>query len=213
VFAQWRRAASRARGEFVWIAEADDLAEPELLERLCAALEETPEAKFSFAESRAIDAAGYPLWDDHQAYYRESGTELLARSRVIAAKRFLRECLGARNLVLNASAVVWRRDALRHALERAGDAINRFRLAGDWYLYAEALAEGGTVAYVAEPLNLHRRHGRGVTHRLPPTQHLDEIKRMHRHMRELLGDDPGLIAEQRRALKAARRVLQPSGAG
>ncbi len=85
---------------------------------------------------------------------------------------------------------------------------SEFRLAGDWCLYAEALAAGGSVAYVAEPLNHHRRHGAGATRRLAPAQHLEEIRRMHRRMRELLGDDPGLLAEQRRALAAAERALQ-----
>jgi hypothetical protein len=80
-------------------------------------------------------------------------------------------------------------------------------MAGDWLLYAEALATAGSVAYVAEPLNLHRRHGSGVTHNLPPVRHLDEIRRMHRHMRARLADPPGLAEEQRRALEAARRVL------
>ena len=212
VFAQWRRAAARARGDFVWIAEADDLAEPMLLETVCAALQAEPDAAFGFADSRAIDALDAVLWDDHQAYYREAGAALLARTGSIGADRFLRACLGARNLVLNASAVVWRRDALREALARAGDDLAQFRLAGDWRLYAEALTQGGSVAYVAEPLNLHRRHAGGLSHRLDPARHLEEIKRMHRHMRRLLGDDPDLLSEQRRALATARRALKPAAA-
>ncbi|MBV8911987.1 MAG: glycoside hydrolase family 99-like domain-containing protein [Acetobacteraceae bacterium] len=208
VFAQWRRAAQMAETEFVWIAEADDGAEPELLERLLQAMQAAPDARFGFADSRAVDAAGATLWPNHQDYYRDSGTSLLARSGTIPAELFLRECLGTRNLVLNASAVLWRRDALLEALERSATLLGDFRLAGDWLIYAQALAAGGSVAYVAEPLNLHRRHGAGVTHGLPPVRHLDEIKRMHRQMRALLDNPPGLQAEQRRALSAVRRVLQ-----
>ena len=127
LLAQWHRAAYLARGEFVWIAEADDLAEPRFLETVCAALQAAPGAPFGFVDSQAIDVAGATLWADHQAYYRESGTGLLARSGTIDAAAFLQECLGARNLVLNASAVVWRRSALRDALARAGEID--FRLA------------------------------------------------------------------------------------
>jgi len=208
VFAQWRRAAEMAETEFVWIAEADDGAEPALLERLLEAMRADPEARFGFADSRAVDAGGATLWPDHQGYYRESGTSLLERSGTIPAEPFLRECLGSRNLVLNASAVLWRREALLAALDRCADLLGEFRLAGDWLLYAEALAGGGSVAYVAEPLNLHRRHGAGVTHGMPPIRHLDEIRRMHRRVRALLGNPAGLQSEQRRALTAARRVLQ-----
>jgi hypothetical protein len=205
LLAQWRRAAQRARGEFVWIAEADDLAEPGLLEQLCDALRAAPGAAFGFADSRAIDAAGSTLWADHKAYYREAGTTLLARSGAIGAEAFVRECLGARNLVLNASAVVWRRAALRDALARAGEVP--FRLALDWRLYAEALSVGGSVAYVATPLNRHRRHAGGITARIDSATHLEEIRLMHRYVNELIGPDKTLAARQRKALAAAKRQL------
>jgi len=207
VFAQWRRAAARARGEFVWIAEADDLAEPGLLEALGAALQGEPQAPFAFADSRAIDAAGATLWEDHQGYYREAGTGLLARSGTIPARQFLRECLGSVNLVLNASAVLWRREALRRALAGAGD-LDTYRLAGDWRLYAEALSDGGGVPFVKGALNRHRRHSGGLSTRLATAEHLDEIKRMQALMRVMLGTDATLLLDQRRALATARRALK-----
>ena len=64
--------------------------------------------------------------------------------------------------------------------------LETFRMAGDWRLYAEVLAAGGVVAYVARPLNHHRRHGGSVTHRLAADRHLAEVQRMQRHMRGLL---------------------------
>ena len=211
LLAQWRRAAARARGEFVWIAEADDGAEPTLLEAVCDALRAAPGAVFGFADSRAVDGDGATLWADHQGYYREAGAGLLAESGTIGAAEFLRECLGARNLILNVSAVVWRRAALRDALARLGEVP--LRLALDWRLYAEALSRGGSVAYVARPLNQHRRHGRGVTGRTDPAAHLEEIRHMHRHMGAMLGRDTALLARQRKAVAAAKRVLLTAAPG
>ena len=207
VFRQWRRAVALAEGEFVWIAEADDVADPLFIETLTAAMQAAPDAAFGFCDSRALDADGGTLWADHQGYYRDAGAALLSQSGVFPAAQFLREALGARNLVVNASAVLWRRRALSDALDRCGTAIETYKLAGDWRLYAEALAAGGTVAYIAEPLNGHRRHGRGVTQRLAAGRHLNEIKRMHKHLRRLLGSSPGLLQDQRRALADARLKL------
>ena len=176
------------------------------MEAVCAALQAAPGAPFGFADSGAIDGAGSVLWPDHQAYYQESGTALLESSRTIEAEAFLRECLGARNLVLNASAVVWRRRSLRDALARMGDP--GLRLAVDWRLYAEALSLGGSVAYVGLPLNQHRRHTGGITGSTESSRHLDEIGKMHRHMRELIGPDKALAGQQRKALAAAKRELE-----
>ena len=92
-------------------------------------------------------------------------------------------------------------------------------MAGDWRVYAEVLSVGGSVAYVAQPLNLHRRHEASVTHRLAPRRHVAEVSRMHRHMRGLLGSDPALLAGQRRAMRDLRAALKsasspsPSGRG
>ena len=207
VFRQWQRAASMARTEWLWIAEADDMAEPGFLSALSKALQDAPDAVMAFTDSRAIDADGQPLWPDHQAYYAESGAALLAADGVFDAADVLRECLAKRNLILNASAVLFRTSALVDALDRCGDALETFGMAGDWRVYAELLAGGGRVAYVARPLNVHRRHGDSVTHRMPVERHLDEVARMHRHMRTLLGAAPELERGQRRALNAARKAL------
>jgi len=103
--------------------------------------------------------------------------------------------------------VLWRRTALRRALDRCGTELDSFTMAGDWRVYAEVLSTGGSVAYVAQPLNIHRRHAASVTHRLTPKLHLAEVSRMQRHMRGLLGSSPALLAGQRRAMQEARAAL------
>ena len=212
VFKQWRRAADLARGEWLWIAEADDQADPEFLAALCRALADAPDAVLAFSDSRAIDAGGAPLWPDHQGYYARAGAPMLGQDGVFQAEDFLRDCLSARNLILNASAVVWRRTALQQALRRCGADLADFTMAGDWRVYAEALSQGGTVAYVARPLNTHRRHAASVTHSLPIARHLSEVRRMHLHMRSVLGTDPALVRGQRRAMAEARAALRQAAA-
>ena len=215
VFRQWRRAALMARSEWLWIAEADDGAEPGFLATLAAALAplqahthpDAPGPVLAFSDSAAIDADGELLWPDHQGYYRQSGAALLAEDYTGDATALLQSCLAERNLIVNASAVLWHRESLLAALDRCAPDLDTFTMAGDWRLYAELLAAGGRVAYVAKPLNRHRRHADSVTHRLAPAQHLAEIERMHRHMRHLLGAPPGLLKSQRRALNATRVAL------
>jgi hypothetical protein len=74
-------------------------------------------------------------------------------------------------------------------------------MAGDWHLYLDLLGRSdGHVAWVAAPLNLHRRHGASVTGQLDPARHLGEIARAQAHARAVL---PGVDAARQAAYREA----------
>jgi hypothetical protein len=199
VFRQWRRAAELARGEFLWIAEADDTADPRFLEKLAEALALAPDALLAFSDSRSVDAEDLPVWPSYQEYYaRSAGPGALARDETFSALDFARRFLAERNLILNASAVLWRREKLLDALRRCEAELDSYHVAGDWRVYLELLTEPdvGSVAYVASPLNVHRRHGAGVTSRLAPTAHIEEIRRVQNLAAERLGGGAELRCRQ-----------------
>jgi glycosyltransferase involved in cell wall biosynthesis len=180
VFAQWRRAAELASGEFIWLAEADDAAEQDFLVRTLALLSSDPAIQFAFTDSRTIDADGAPQWESYKSYYSSVEAGALTHTEVFEAKSFVQRFLSVKNLILNVSSVVWRRDALLRALEACQADLRTLRMAGDWRLYLEALAlPGAKVAYEAEPLNVHRRHATSVTHALTADRHVQEIARCH----------------------------------
>jgi glycosyltransferase involved in cell wall biosynthesis len=222
VFRQWARAAELAGGEWLWIAEADDAADPRLLETLAQALDHAldqgGDPVLAFCDSQAIDAEGRVLAADHKHYYREAAAAPLAGDCCLPAREFLARCLAGRNTVLNASAVLWRRDALCQAIAAVGEELAEYRLAGDWRLLVELLDRdpatvGGEVAYSALPLNRHRRHGGGVTAGLDATRHLQEIERVQRLVAERLGGGPALAALQAAARRDAARSLGVAPAG
>jgi hypothetical protein len=189
VFAQWRRAAEMAQGEFLWIAEADDLSDPDFLLRATARMKADPRVRLAFTDSSTIGADGAPMWPDYKAYYATLEPGALQRSEVFEAAAFVRRFLAVKNLVLNVSAVVWRRDALLAALDACAEELRGFRMAGDWRLYLQALAApGARIAYEAAPLNVHRRHAASVTHALDGGRHVEEIARCHAFARTAFAD-------------------------
>jgi glycosyltransferase involved in cell wall biosynthesis len=207
VFAQWRRAAQAARGDYIWIAEADDDCAPALLEALVDAMAALAEPVLGFADSRAVDADGAAVMPSYKSYYFEAGARELASSRSWPADEFARKFLSERNLILNASGVLWRRAALLAALQACDD-LNTWQVAGDWRVYLQALTAGeGQVAYVAIPLNIYRRHQGGVTQGLDGTVHAGEISRMQAIAAEKLGLNAGQKAAQARYLAAVSRQL------
>jgi glycosyltransferase involved in cell wall biosynthesis len=147
-FKQWNKGARLARGEYVWIAESDDYADKQLLEKLVARLEAAP--RFAFAYCRSVRVSP----DDRL----EGFVDTVQHHRWTAdyCADGLEECrnyLMHTNTVPNASAVVFRKDVYW----RVGGADESLSLCGDWKLWA-AMALSGKVVYLAEPLNYYRFH-------------------------------------------------------
>ena len=189
MFGQWEAGLRLARGDYVWIAEADDLSKPDFLRRLATCAARVENLAFAFCDSIPIDAHGVATGDSYKSYYEEVVGDLMNRDFVIEGTSFVRECLSERNLILNASSVLWRRERLLDTLREGADEVSEYRMAGDWYLYAAAAIGGRNVAYIAEPLNLHRRHVGAVTASLDSEAHVAEVERVHAFIADALGPD------------------------
>lgn len=202
VFAQWARGLAAARGDLVWIAEADDIAETDFLSRLVPSFADE-ETLFAFCDSKAIDENGNALPVSYKEYYSQVEPGALSHDLVLDSKEFATRFLAQRNLILNASAVVWRRDVLEKALASVRTELGSVKLIGDWLLYLAACGQGGKVAYCAEQKNRHRRHDGGVTLGMSLAKQVKEIGFGHDVVNRLFGEDP----ERSRAQEAYRAYL------
>jgi glycosyltransferase involved in cell wall biosynthesis len=206
VFTQWQRAAELARGTHLWIAEADDSADPQLLARLSALLAAHPDIDLAFCDSRAVDDQGETVMASYKDYYRNSGASALLQDGLFPARGFVETFLAERNLILNASAVVFRIDALRASLQRCRNDLPNWRAAGDWRIYVDLLAHSsGKVAYLAAPLNTHRRHGTSASASVPREGLIGEVARVHAEINAQLPPDPFRLLRQ----FAYREQLRP----
>nr|HMN86756.1 glycoside hydrolase family 99-like domain-containing protein [Bauldia sp.] len=196
VFAQWRRGAELARGDLVWIAEADDTASPGFLDAVIARMEAAG-AALGFSDSFQIDGDGRRIGRSYARYCDDGTQGRFHGDFTLDGATFLRECLSIKNTILNVSAVVWRREALMQALAAAEPRLAGFRTAGDWLLYVELMRANASVAYVGRSLNGHRRHATSVSRVLDRRRHLDEIVAMHRLIAGYLGDGAALEPRMR----------------
>ncbi len=211
VFAQWRRAAELARGEYLWIAEADDAAQPDMLARLARLIAQHDDVDLAFCDSQAIDAEGGIVMPDYKDYYRQSGLAALLQDGVFDAKAFLAGCLSERNPILNASAVLVRREALLAALRRCEGRLAKLKVAGDWLVYADLLGHSqGRVGYLGTPMNRHRRHGASVTARLAAPAMRREIAAVHGAINAMLPRDAGRITRQKTYLASLLANVAPN---
>jgi glycosyltransferase involved in cell wall biosynthesis len=208
VFKQWRKAADTASGEFLWIAEADDLCAPQFLAEVVPLMRNDRSVKFTFSDSSAIDAKGAPMWSSYKSYYASVAPNALSRTAVFEGEDFARRFLSVKNLILNVSAVLWRREALLEAMNSCEADLRTYKMAGDWRLYLQALSGvGARVGYCAEPLNTHRRHGQSVTHALNPDKHIAEIATCHAFADSAFKLSPESKRAQRTYLREVRQQL------
>lgn len=195
VFAQWAAGVARARGELVWIAEADDFADLDFLERV-AGLFADPQLVLGFTQSRQVDGQGRVLCGHYLDYVADVDESRWRHDYIRDGRDEIRECLAVKNTIPNVSAVLFRREALQAVLAEEMERIRRFRVAGDWYVYARVLARG-RVGFVADALNNHRRHARSVTLGEMNLAQLKEIIGMQRWIAAEV-DVPGEVRERAR---------------
>lgn len=154
-FRQWALGIAETRGEYVWIAEADDAADPRFLERLAGVLDAHPNVGLVHCAFRRVDAQG-GVEDMSAAWWRDLDPERWRHDYVAPGAEELR-WLACWNVISSASGVVFRRSVY----EAAGGVDVSYRLAGDWDLWVR-MARFADVGFVAEPLNRWRWHGGSV---------------------------------------------------
>ena len=173
VFRQWRRGVEAATGDYIWIAEADDIAEPEFLAHAIAAFTDS-EVVMSYTESQQMSADGTILCSNYLDYVADISPDRWKHAYRARGIDEIREALTVKNCIPNVSAVVFKRETLLDVLSTRSAQIESFRIAGDWVTYLNVL-EHGCIAFVPTPLNRHRRHERSVTLEAFNVEQLKEI--------------------------------------
>lgn len=157
-FRQWFNGIDRARSHRIWIAEADDVAQPTFLEAATLELSH-PNVGFVWCNSDVIDGTGEVV-GNHEPYLSSIAGQRYARSFVASDQDEVVHGLAIANTVPNVSAALFENPELSPA---EIDDIISFRLAGDWAFYLRAM-HNRDVAFIDDQLNQHRRHKDTVTH-------------------------------------------------
>jgi glycosyltransferase involved in cell wall biosynthesis len=167
-YKQWNKGLTLATGRYVWIAEADDYADVRLLEILVGRLEQNPRCGLAYCNSKRVDATGNvtelvlpTMYDANLDRWRQ---DFIANGSEECFRFLLRE-----NTIPNASAVVFRRD-LYDVVEGVDESL---RLCSDWKFWASLLCVSD-LAFVAEPLNYFRAHGKSLRSKTGTWARVDE---------------------------------------
>ncbi len=193
VFKQWNRGLGMAQGEYVWIAESDDYADPEFLATLVARLEAHPEVGVAYCESRKVNPAGEPLGLASEWYGATYRTDRWRSSFVAEGVAEARDYALAGSPIANASCAEFRRSLA----QAVGGAPEQLRLTGDW-LFWVTLFGSAKVAFECRALNFYRQHEGSVSsHSVRSGVDLEEFYRVANHVRSQFSPAPELVERTR----------------
>ncbi len=158
-FKQWNKGVQEASGEYIWLAEADDYAAPNLLETLVAELSHNPSVGVAYCHSLYVDKNDQILGDAEYTVL-DSGKERWTTSFVCEGRLECSNYLPLQCTIPNASAALFRKEIY----VQAGYADETMQMCGDWQMWIKMLLISD-LSFIADPLNYFRRHSGSVSSR------------------------------------------------
>lgn len=159
-FKQWSQFIGLTQGEFIWIAETDDFADIEFLERTVTILESRPNSSLVYTDARIIDenANSLGFWSEEKNLFFK--TKRWSKTHDADGKDEILNYLLYKVTINNVSSVLFRSKHLKesHFLNQ----LIEFRTAGDLFTYLN-MALKGDISYCHLALNNYRKHSKNVT--------------------------------------------------
>ncbi|MGY3213807.1 glycosyltransferase family 2 protein [Mucilaginibacter sp. HD30] len=162
-FIQWQKGIELAKGKYIWIAESDDWCEPTLLQTVVEGLEAKPNAVLGYVQSSIVNG--------DNDIYKVSATNQLVE--YMAGNKYVSQCLGNYNLIINASMALFKRECYYNLSPR----YQTFKYCGDWLFWIE-IALQGDIFISGKVLNYFRKHGADVSGKMLASgnNHIEEIR-------------------------------------
>lgn len=190
-FLQWQKGIELAKGDYIWIAESDDVASPRFLSTLMSYIDKSG-AVCAFSFSKLINQNSEELPDDPNRPW------MYPEPYVYEGKAFVRSHLSLTTLIFNSSMAVWKKECFANVNKE----FIQYRHCGDWMFWFE-ICRQGRVAVVPERLNFFRQHQQKVTiDSIKTGDNYRELAPIQRHILDCLDATP----YQRRVVRG--RMMQ-----
>lgn len=156
-FSQWQKGISLAKGDYIWIAESDDMSDLFFLEKTIKNISISENLVLSYCATINIDnndsIIGENIWAS------ELDPILWKNDFITNNTNKVYSYLSFRNIIPNASAVVFRKSSIN---DFDFNIINQLKYAGDWLFWIHIFSKGG-IAFSSDFLNFQRHHSASTT--------------------------------------------------
>jgi glycosyltransferase involved in cell wall biosynthesis len=156
-FKQWNKGIRATEGEYVWIAESDDVADPNFLATLVPLLDQNPNVGLAYCQSCQIDSNNVVIKQTMTHLVEDLSLDRWNHDFVANGINEIQKYLIFKNTIPNASAVLIR----RAVYELIGGAEESLLLGGDWLTWFKILLKSD-IAFSTRVLNSFRIHRSSV---------------------------------------------------
>lgn len=148
-FNQWKKGINEAEGEYIWLAESDDVAEPGFLETLISGINRNNNIVIAYSQS-------YLYRMNENKIYTFKSCSLL--EEVVEGNIFCNDRLLPSNCIWNASMAIFKKANYYNVC----DEYLNYKYCGDWVFWSE-ISKQGNVYISGKQLNIFRKHDKDVS--------------------------------------------------
>ncbi len=179
-FKQWKKGFELAESDYVWIAEADDYCNKNMLKKLIKQIKKDSKITIAYVDTAFIDKDGKIVLKSIKPEIDIRKTGHWNHSYINNGQSELQDYTFLNCTIANVSSCLIKNGDYREIFEKAETYIQ----AGDWVFYAHLMTLGN-VAYVNKPYNYYRIHGNNISSVMDKQKHLKEIEKIHNDMKNL----------------------------
>lgn len=179
-FKQWAKGIENAKGTYIWIAESDDFAEINFLEKVMSRFVSNPKIDIVFTRIVNVLDDG-SLMQFISKTDRKKG-ELLSSDFTIKGKFLLHEFIPDTSIVRNVSCAVFKKKVLTKKVRK----FTQYRTIGDLYFWTTLCIQNRTFSFLNEPLSFMRNHHNTVRNN-PAKNQFKETELIQVHKNIVLG--------------------------
>ena len=181
-FKQWKKGFNLANSDYVWIAEADDYCDKNLLINLIYQIKKENDVIISYADTAFINAEGRIIVKSIIPEIDIMKTGHWNNSFINNGVEEYKKYAFLNCTIANVSSCIIKKGNYDKEFELSG----KLKQAGDWLFYVNIMQKG-KVAYTNKVLNYYRLHGDNVSSNFNYNKHLEEIKYIHEYYRNNYG--------------------------
>lgn len=198
-FKQWLKGFSYATGDYVWIAEADDYCQKNLLKNLIKPIFKNKNIYISYSDTAFVDSEGKIFLKTIKNEIDIQKTGHFDNSHINNGLDELKNYTFLNCTIANVSSAIIKNSDYTKELQ---DSL-KLRQAGDWLFYIK-LMQKGDVAYTSKVLNYYRVHGENVSSTMNYKKHIDEILFIYEYLEKTIK----ITKEQKEKMKERINFLK-----